>query len=62
MNKNLVFSNDEAGETETSDAFSTVGKAGMGDFYIYDIFQSIGTDAAQHLAFEPQATLYWHEK
>lgn len=62
MNSNLMYSNDEVGEGTSTDAFSTTGKAGMGDYYIVDIFQSIGASATDNLRFEPQATLYWHEK
>lgn len=62
MNSNLMYSNDEVGEATSGDAFSTTGKAGMGDYYIVDFFQSIGASTTDNLRFEPQATLYWHEK
>lgn len=62
MNHNLMYSNDEVGEGTSTDAFSTTGKAGMGDYYIVDLFQSIGASVNDNLRFEPQATLYWHEK
>jgi len=62
MNKNLLYSNDELGEGTTADAYSTLGRAGMGDYYVIDLFESVVADNASHLRIEPQATLYWHEK
>lgn len=63
MNKNLVYGDDEQGGTESSSAYSTTGKPGMGDYYVVDIFQPrFGATAASQMRFEPSATLYWHEK
>jgi len=63
MNKNLVYDDDEQGGKESGNAFSTVGKPGMGDYYVVDIFQPrTGGTASSVLRFEPTATLYWHEK
>lgn len=63
MNKRLVYDNDELGESESTQTHSTRGKAGMGDYYIVDFFLSHGSaSASDSLSFEPQATLYWHER
>lgn len=63
MNKNLVYDNDESGDTETTSTKSTGGKAGMGDYYVMDFFAaSSGAVAGDGLSFGPEATLYWHEK
>lgn len=63
MNKSLVYANDELGESESSDTHSTQGKAGMGDYFIVDYFQSHAVATSNDsLSFEPQATLYWHER
>lgn len=62
MNKNLLYANDENGESETLDVLSTTAKAGMGDFYVVDIFNSNGGTSSDLLDFNPEATLYWHEK
>ena len=62
MNKNLVYSNDEAGDSMSADIKSTLGKPGMGDYYVYDILQCAEADNANVLRFNPEATLYWHEK
>lgn len=66
MNKNLVYNNDENGEGETINNYSTYGKPGMGDYYIVDFFDGIRTtpsgEPEDQLLFQPQATLYWHEK
>ncbi|UJO02116.1 Cap [Molossus molossus associated gemykibivirus 3] len=62
MNKNLVYANDENGEGETLDVLSTNSKHGMGDYYVVDFFSGLSTSAADTLDFNPEATLYWHEK
>lgn len=63
MEKNLVFNDDEAGTTEELNRFSILGKAGMGDFIIIDIIAAgTGGTTSDFLTFQPEATLYWHEK
>nr|QJB18717.1 MAG: capsid protein [Genomoviridae sp.] len=63
MNKNLVYDDDENGGSETARFLSVGGKAGMGDYYVMDIFiAGIGAVSSDNLLFNPQATLYWHEK
>nr|USZ80644.1 capsid protein [Tick-associated gemycircularvirus 2] len=63
MNKNLVYDDDETGGGEIARFFSNSGKQGMGDYYVIDIFQAgIGAVSSDNLLFNPQATLYWHEK
>lgn len=63
MNHNLVYDDEEEGGGIREQYFSTTGKAGMGDYYVVD-FISAGSDAtsADLLTFNPQATLYWHER
>lgn len=62
MNKNLVYVDDERGESEVSSNFSTLGKPGMGDYYVVDFLQCAQNNAADIIEFQPEATLYWHEK
>lgn len=62
MNQNLMYQNDEQGETESNEYFSTYGRAGMGDYYIVDYFDCSTLAASDTLSFQPEATLYWHEK
>lgn len=62
MNKNLVYSNDQQGPDMSPDYRSVVGKAGMGDYYVYDIIECATKAVADKLVFNPEATLYWHEK
>lgn len=62
-NQNLVYNDDEFGQTEQTSFFSTPSKPGMGDMYIYDlVFPSLGATTTDLLSWEPCATLYWHEK
>jgi len=62
MNKNLVYANDESGEGESNQIVSSLGKAGMGDYYVMDLFSCATGVDADGLLFQPEATLYWHEK
>lgn len=63
MKKTLVYNDDELGGTETASAFSTYGKAGMGDYYVVDLFRARnGAATTDLLSFRPEAVLYWHEK
>ena len=63
MNKNLVFDDDETGESMQSQYFSVDSKQGMGDYYIYDIVQpGLGGSASDLISLTAHSTLYWHEK
>lgn len=63
MNKNLVYDDDENGDSMTSTNWSVTSKPGMGDVFVVDIFRSrSGTSAADQIAISSTATLYWHEK
>ena len=63
MNKNLVYNDDENASGTAVQKYSVTSKPGMGDYYVIDIFQSgIGSASGDVLSFQPQATLYWHEK
>ncbi|UOK20970.1 capsid protein [Chifec genomovirus UA13_113] len=63
MNKTLVYDDDEKGDSMVSSNTSTIGKAGMGDYYVLDMFRSrYNGGASDQITFTPNATLYWHEK
>lgn len=62
MNKNLVYDDDENGAVTTAQPFSVLDKRGMGDYYVLDIFESIGAKTTGSLYFNANSTLYWHEK
>lgn len=63
MKKTLVYNDDELGGTEASSPFSTFGKAGMGDYYVVDLFRARnGAATTDQLSFRPEAVLYWHER
>lgn len=63
MKKTLVYDDDENGVTEVPSQFSVGSKAGMGDYYVYDIY-SPGSQgqASDQLIVYANTTLYWHEK
>ncbi|AXB22603.1 capsid protein [Lynx canadensis faeces associated genomovirus CL4 71] len=63
MNKTLVYNDDESGGTKVPAFYSTLGKAGMGDFYIMDYFRPrAGSTSTNQLRVSASSTLYWHEK
>lgn len=63
MNKNLVYDDDERGESTVSSNFSVTDKRGMGDYVIMDIFNAhASASAADVLRIQSESTLYWHEK
>lgn len=63
MNKNLVYDDEETGDAENSSNFSTLGRQGMGDYYVVDFFLArTGAGTGDQLSFNPEASLYWHEK
>lgn len=60
MNKTLIYADDESGGQEATAEFSSP-YVGLGDVWVYDIFRPAyqGTGS---LLFNPNTTLYWHEK
>lgn len=63
MKSTLVYDDDELGGGEKATSYSTLGKAGMGDYYVMDMFRSRqGAATTDQLTIRPEATLYWHEK
>lgn len=63
MHKTLVYNDDELGGVTNAQSFSTTGKAGMGDYYVLDLFRArTGSTTSDQLSFRPESTLYWHEK
>jgi hypothetical protein len=63
MNKNIVYEQEQEGESMTESAVSVKGKAGMGNYYVVDIFVKNGpNDDESTLLVTPESTYYWHEK
>lgn len=63
MNKTLVYADDENGEVEDSGLYSVGDKRGMGDYYIFDVFQpGTGGSSSDGLLCTTTSSTYWHEK
>lgn len=62
MNKNLTYGDDEAGTSTSTIPFAAPTRFGMGDFFIYDLFESVTSTADTVLGVRHQGTFYWHEK
>jgi hypothetical protein len=61
MNRNLIYNEDESGTDVLNFGYSALGKAGMGDYYIMDLFRSNQADSSA-MQIQMAGTLYWHEK
>nr|QTE03654.1 MAG: capsid protein [Gemycircularvirus]UBQ66229.1 Cap protein [crane CRESS-DNA virus] len=63
MRKNVCYNDDEAGAGMSSAYVSASGKQGMGDYIVIDFIRcKDGAGTGDQLIFQPEATLYWHEK
>lgn len=63
MNRNLMYADDESGDSEVTSYFSAGSKIGMGDYYVMDIMTPGATGTSTDLLqFVPTSTLYWHER
>lgn len=63
MNHNLVYDDDENGSLEDSQYTSVQSKAGMGDYFVYDIIQpGLGANLSDIIVVNYTASLYWHER
>lgn len=63
MNHNIVYNDEENGDNMVTGRYSVQGKQGMGDYYVIDIIAAgTGSTTSDNLSFQPEATLYWHEK
>ena len=62
INKTLVYSDEEAGNDINQGQLSTLGRQGLGDVFVLDLFDCSTANNASSLVFEPEATLYWHER
>lgn len=63
MNKNLVYDDDESGDTEVASYTSVQDKRGMGDYYILDLFfTGTGATSSDLLQLTSTSTMYWAEK
>lgn len=63
MRHNIVYEGEQAGESMVDSSVSVTGRAGMGNYYIMDIFRKHGVnDNESTLTFTPESTFFWHEK
>lgn len=63
MHKNLCYNDDENQGGMTTSYVSASGKQGMGDYIVIDFIRcKDGATTDDQLIFQPEATLYWHER
>lgn len=63
LNRNLTYGDDEAGTGLLTSPFaSPLDRHGMGDLFIYDLFESVSNTADTTLGVRHQGTFFWHEK
>lgn len=61
MYKNFIYDEDEVGGVESTGSMHSLGKSGMGDYYVLDIIQC-NDSSDEQLLFNPDTTLYWRER
>lgn len=61
MNKTFVYDEDEQGGAQQNGSLSALTRRSMGDYYVMDII-GCNDDNAETLLFNPNSTLYWHER
>lgn len=59
--RRMIYDSDENGDEMEQATKAAQGRTGMGDVYIYDIFQDVGAPTGV-MNFISDSTLYWHEK
>lgn len=62
MKKTLFYDQDEEGKVENVQKWATLGKKGMGDYFVLDIFDCFAGSASDALSIGGDSVLYWHEK
>lgn len=63
MNHNIVYDDDETGGSEQTSYVSVDSRAGMGDYYIYDVIAAGSAATASDLiSMNFNSSLYWHER
>jgi len=61
FNKTFRYAEDENGQFQDSTYWSPQGK-GFGDVFVIDFFSNFIGGATSLFKFEPEATMYWHER
>jgi len=61
FNRTFRYFEDENGQFQDSSFWSSYGK-GMGDVFVIDLFSNFIGGAASLLKYEPEASMYWHER
>lgn len=63
MNANLHYDDFESGDKTVDSTVSVGTNVGMGDYYVVDFFKPHpAATVNDQIQFQPQATLYWHER
>lgn len=62
FNKTMYYDEDENGADVDSSPWANTGAKGMGDVFVYDMFQCTVAGTTNKLDVSPAATVYWHER
>lgn len=63
INKNLIYDDDENGNSTVNSPFSVSHGPTCGDIYVMDLFSAgLGSTSSDEMRINVQATLYWHER
>ena len=62
VNRTIRYADQEDGGGLDGSEHSAPSRGSLGDVFILDLFEATQTADGDKLFFEPQATVYWHEK
>lgn len=62
LNKTLIYGDDEVGDDEVTNPFCASTNRTMGNIFIVDFFEPTISGTGTQINFNPQTTVYWHEK
>lgn len=62
LNKTLIYGDDELGDDEVTNPFCASTNKTLGNIFIVDFFEPTIGGTGTQINFNPQTTVYWHEK
>ena len=62
MNKTFVYDEDEDAAEQSEAVYGAATRGNMGNYYIFDLIFPALSNTDESISFDPEATLYWHER
>jgi hypothetical protein len=62
MNTNFMYDEDEDAAQQSESVYAAATRGNMGNYYIFDLIFPALSNTDESISFDPEATLYWHER